>query len=245
MIELEKLGCGYNGTPVLRNITLEAKGHLSILGANGSGKSTLAKALCGLLEYEGRILLDGRDAADLSPRELARHIAYIPPKLESFDAYMDVETFVLLGRFVHKSPYKDYGRDDRERRDAVLERLQLNALRRHRVGALSSGQQQLVLIAQALAQQSRLIVFDEPTANLDPRHTLELSATLAALQEAHQTVLITHDLNLARAQGGSILFLAEGRGRLYAQGDAFFAPENLRACYGTAFTEHALGVAYG
>jgi len=245
VIELNRLGCGYGDEPILRDLSLRAGGHLSILGVNGAGKSTLAKALCGLLGYEGEVFLNGKNAVELAPRERARQIAYIPPKLESFDAYMDVETFVLLGRYVHKNPYKDYSDDDRERRDAVLARLGLEALRRHRITELSSGQQQLALIAQALAQESRIIVFDEPTANLDPRRSLALGRTLGELQEQCQTVLITHDLNLARSQGGSILFLAEGEGRLYEQGSAFFTPQNLEVCYGTPFTEHALGAAYG
>jgi len=245
MISVERLSCGYGQVPVVRDITFTVTGHLSILGANGAGKSTLAKALCGLLPFDGRILLDEEDTAALSRRELARRIAYIPPKLESFDAYMDVETFVLLGRYVHKNPYKDYSRDDRDRRDAVLEQLQLGTLRRHRITELSSGQQQLVPIAQALVQESRLIVFDEPTANLDPHHTLELSGTLGALRESRQTLLITHDLNLAKAQGGNILFLSEGKGELFAQSDRFFTPENLQSCYGAPFTDHAIGAAYG
>ena len=245
MIEIENLRCGYAEQPIVHGITLSVRGHLSILGANGAGKSTLAKALCGLLSFEGRLTLDGRDAAELTARARARHIAYIPPKLESFDAYMDVGTFVLLGRYVHKNPYKDYSRDDRGRRDAVLRQLGIEALRRHRVAELSSGQQQLVLIAQALAQESGIIVFDEPTANLDPRNSLELGHTLARLREHRQTVLITHDLNLARSQDGSILFLSNGEGKLYTQSSAFFTPKNLETCYGTPFTEHALGAAYG
>jgi iron complex transport system ATP-binding protein len=245
MISVSGLTCGYHGKALLRDITFSAPGHLTLLGRNGSGKSTLAKTLCGLLGYRGSILIDGNELRTLAPAEVARQIAYIPSKLESYDTYTDVEDFVMLGRYPYKAPLQDYGETDRAVVAGVLDELGLAELRRAKIHELSSGQQQLVLIAQALAQQSRIIIFDEPTANLDPAHSAAFAKRIGTLQKTHQTLLITHDLHLAHHVGGSVLFIGGGEGRFYEESGLFFEPENLQRCYGVAFDEQSRAVLYG
>jgi iron complex transport system ATP-binding protein len=244
MIAVHGLTCGY-GTPILRDVSFESTRNLTVLGPNGAGKSTLAKALCGLLPYGGSVKVGGRELRDLEAAERAKAITYIPPKLSSYDAYLSVEAFVLMGRYPHKSPYRDYGPEDYAIVRSLLERSGLEAVQP--ITALSSGQQQLLLIAQALAQQSGIIIFDEPTANLDPAHAKAFFDELKALPEGTQSIVITHDLNLANRLEGAVLFVDGGTASFYGEKSAFFTPENLRRCYGVDFACDGglIGVRYG
>ena len=240
MIEVHALSCGYDKT-VLHAVEFTAETNLVILGPNGAGKSTLAKALCGLLPYKGEVRLHHKDLASYRADERARTITYIPPKLSSFDAYITVEEFILMGRYPHKPALSTYTKEDLKMVAHLLNETGLEA--KQAVTTLSSGQQQLLLIAQALVQESRIIVFDEPTANLDPRHAHDLYRALKKLPSETRKVVISHDLHFARALGYPVLFLQEGQTRLYEDPRAFFTAENLQACYGVAFNQD-LKVAY-
>jgi len=244
VIAVRDLACGY-GSDVLRGVTFEAARDLIVLGPNGSGKSTLAKALCGLLPYRGSVTIGGAELRDLEASARAKAITYIPPKLSSYDAYLSVESFVLMGRYPHKSPYRDYGAEDYAVARALIARSGLEGSQP--ITALSSGQQQLLLIAQALAQQSGIIIFDEPTANLDPAHAKAFFDELKLLPGGTQSVVITHDLNLASRLEGAVLFVDNGTATFYADRSEFFTPENLRACYGVDFACEGgvIGVRYG
>lgn len=244
MIRVKELTCGYDRT-VLRAVSFSCEGNLCILGANGVGKSTLAKALCGLLPFKGEIVINAKPLEAYSASARAQTITYIPPKLQSFDTYISVEEFALMGRYPHKSALGGYSDEDRERVAALLKESGLEP--RHAVTVLSSGQQQLLLIAQALVQESKIILFDEPTANLDPRHARDFYLALQRLPAKTQKIVITHDLHFARALGYPVLFLHEKFLHLYEEPQRFFAPENLEACYGVAFRKDALGpeVHYG
>jgi len=236
MISVSNLSCGYDRT-VLNAVSFSCRGNLAVLGANGVGKSTLAKALCGLLPYKGEILIDDIPLKTYSAAERAKNITYIPPKLNSFDAYITVEEFVLMGRYPHKPALSSYSGKDVKRVRALLDEAGLEP--KHAITALSSGQQQLVLIAQALVQESRIILFDEPTANLDPKHAHDFYRSLQKLPTQTQKIVITHDLHFARALGYPVLFLHDDTVRLYEDPRTFFTPQNLESCYGVAFRPDA------
>lgn len=236
MISVKELSCGYEKS-VLEAVSFSCSENLSILGANGVGKSTLAKALCGLLPHQGEIIINGRPLEEYTAGERARAITYIPPKLASFDAFITVEEFILMGRYPHKTVLSGYTDEDRERVGALLKETGLPP--KHAITALSSGQQQLLLIAQALIQESRIILFDEPTANLDPKHARDFYRALKKMPQQTQKVVITHDLHFARALGYPVLFLHEAYVRLYEEPQRFFTPENLSLCYGVAFRPDA------
>ena len=240
MIELKSLACGYGAKEILKSVSLQINTHLTILGANGSGKSTLARAICGLIEYEGELEINACNSKELSRIDRAKTLAYIPTKLESYDAYITVYEFVLLGRFAYKKSYFDYSLEDKNKTTQTLEFLKIEHLSRYTLSSLSSGEQQLTLIAQALAQESKIIIFDEPTANLDPHNSKIIAEHIKSLKKQHQIILITHDLHLACFVGSPIAFIKEGALTLY--GDDFFEDENLERLYGVAF--HSLAVKY-
>lgn len=243
MIAVEGVACGYE-SPILHEITFTAEKDLCILGVNGIGKSTLAKALCGLIPSEGKIIVNGTGLQAFTPAMRARAITYIPPKLESFDDLITVYEFVLMGRYPYKDLFSSYSSADEALVTKLLEKSALEPDKY--IGELSSGQQQLLLIAQALSQQSEIIIFDEPTANLDPRHAKDFYDALLALPDSTQKIVITHDLNLARQLGFELLFLEQHAARHYRDPAAFFQRENLEACYGVHFhiRDDVIGVAY-
>lgn len=238
MIELKNLTCKYDEKLILKDINLKTSSHLAVLGANGSGKSTLAKAICNLIEFSGEITLDTKSIKNLSLLQKAKKISYIPTKLESYDTYIKVEEFILLGRFAYKKSFFDYSNEDRKIVQEILEFLNITHLREHTVSSLSSGEQQLILIAVALTQQSEIIIFDEPTANLDPHNSKIIAQHIKNLKQKHQIILITHDLNLASYMQTPILFIKDSKAKLYEEN--FFNNLNLEELYEVKFESLAV-----
>lgn len=240
MIELTNLKCEFDNRVILDGVSLRIENHLSILGANGSGKSTLAKAICGLITCEGEIKINSKTLQELSLKERAKTISYIPAKLEIYDHFITVREFVLLGRFPYKQSFFDYEQRDKNIVTQTLEFLKISHLASHSVSSLSSGEQQLLLVAQALAQQSQIIIFDEPTANLDPHNSKIIAEHIKGLKEYHQIILITHDLHLACYVDSPIAFIKDKKAHYYER--EFFQDETLQELYGVEFS--ALAVKY-
>ena len=205
--------------PVLEDVsfTVPAGDFLSVLGANGAGKSTLFRCLLGGLEgYNGAISLDGRDVRTFSRRELAARIAYIPQIHRPTFGYSVLDT-ALMGLTRHLS----------------LEQLGVAHLAQRNFAALSGGEQQLVLIARALCQQSELLIMDEPTASLDYGNQLRVLEQVRFLSEQGYTVLLsTHDPQHALRFSRRVLALQGGR--VAAEGDtrSVLTPDLIRQLYG-------------
>ena len=238
MIKVENLSLRFANKSILEHISFHIEQQLTIVGANGSGKSSLAKCIAGLYEYKGNIILDGSNATELSAKKRAQLLSYIPAKLEVYDAFITVEEFVLLGRFAHKKSLFEYAPQDKAIAKEMLEYLGLSHLAKEQLQQLSSGQQQLTLIAQALTQQSQIIIFDEPTANLDPKNSRIIAKEIKKLQQKHTVVLITHDLHLAAFIGADVLFLADKGATLYKE--EFFNDTLLAKLYGVPFSSLAV-----
>lgn len=241
---ISKLSISYHEANILKDLNFTIDSHLTVLGSNGSGKSTLAKALCGLLSYQGSIQIEGQELSSIASKERAKLISYIPSKMESFEQFTTVEDFVLLGRYPYKQNYKDYSRHDKELARKALKELSLEHIRAHRLHELSSGQQQLTLIAQALTQQSKILIFDEPTSNLDPKNTVLFAKELKRLRQEYQTVLITHDIQLASFFNDPVLFIQDKKSQLYKED--FFQISKLAEAYGIDFNNEngMIGISY-
>jgi iron complex transport system ATP-binding protein len=237
MIKCKNLTCKYDKKLILDDISLHVKHHLSILGANGSGKSTLAKVLCNLIDYEGEIFIKDKNITDYKTKELAKIITYIPTKLELYDAYITVYDFVLLGRYAYKENFFDYTSSDYKEVDKNLKLLSCEHLKHHTLSSLSSGEQQLILIAQALTQKSKIIIFDEPTANLDPSNSKVIANHIKNLKESLSIILITHDLHLASYIDSPVLFISDKKAHFYENRDDFFSEDILQNLYGVAFKD--------
>lgn len=169
MLKVTNLSCGYKNKRILENVsfTIKPKEIVCILGPNGSGKSTLIKTIIGLLEpHEGKILIDNKDISKMSWNERAKLISYIPQVFNSAFQYKVID-IVLMGRTTYLSMGSSPSKEDKEIAEDAMEKLKILHLKEKVYSELSGGERQLVKIAQALTQKTKIIVMDEPTNNLD------------------------------------------------------------------------------
>jgi ABC-type cobalamin/Fe3+-siderophores transport system ATPase subunit len=187
---------------------------LVVVGPNGAGKTTLLRLLTGLLRpAAGEISYRGQPFTALTRRDLARRIAYVP-QIRPEQLPLTVEEVVLLGRYPHLSAFQMAPRaGDFAAVDEALRLVGIEELRARPVDELSGGERQAVFIAAALAQESELLILDEPTIHLDARHQSDLAGLLLRLKaESGRTVVLsTHDLNLASLLGDRLLAMAGGK----------------------------------
>ena len=203
---------------LLENVHLSVEpGALTMLiGPNGAGKSTLMKILAGLLEpARGTVHLQpgpgsrSRDLSGMSPLARARTVAYLPQEVLPPGGYT-VQEVVLLGRFPHQRWWSLPGEQDRKIVAEALERMGVTQLRGRVFESLSGGEQQAVLLAGVLAQQSSLLLLDEPGKGLDVHHLATFSQRLRRLARAGRGILcITHDLNLASRFADVVYLLSD------------------------------------
>lgn len=205
---------GYHGCEVLHGISFELRAGevLGVVGPNGSGKSTLLRALTGLLPLlGGSVQLGGNDLAKLGSRERARFCA-VQPQVEAPLFDYTVEEFVLLGRHPHRSLLGPASTEDRAAARTAIEMTDLGPLSRRSIRSLSTGEWQRTLLARALAQNTPLLMLDEPAAHLDPGHRYATHALLQklALKENRAVLCVSHDLNLAAEFCDRLMILSSG-----------------------------------
>jgi iron complex transport system ATP-binding protein len=204
---------------VLHDVSLAlSAGHLvALVGPNGAGKTTLLRALAGLIPSDGAIEICGQALSSLPLRERARRFGYLP---QGHVAHwpLPARDIVALGRYPHGAT--DPARLSPADRDAVLRAMQVVdavAFGDRRVTELSGGERSRVALARALAVEAPVLLADEPTASLDPRHQIDVMTNLRATANANVlVVVVTHDLGLAARFADRVLVLQDGR--LVAQG---------------------------
>jgi iron complex transport system ATP-binding protein len=213
MIEVQNLACGYGTKEILNDISFSINDGtvLSILGANGSGKSTLLKAMVGILPYNGYVLIDKKNAQILSRKERASLVAYVPQSSTiPFD--FSVLEIVLMGRFHTSSLNLSYSQKDKDEAYAALKKVGIEDFKKRIFKNLSGGERQLVLIARALAQKSKIIIMDEPVTGLDlgnQMRLLDLISTLA--NDGNIVIQTTHYPDHALRVSDQVLWLEQGR----------------------------------
>ena len=221
--------------PVLQGIsfTAESGDFLSVLGANGAGKSTLFRCLLGgLTDYTGAIALDGRDVRTLSRRETAEHIAYIPQIHRPTFGYSVLDT-TLMGLTRQLSPFRSPTPEMEKHAMDALEQMGVAQLAERNFATLSGGEQQLVLIARALCQQSDILVMDEPTSSLDYGNQLRVLERVRQLARQGYTVLLsTHDPQHALRFSQKVLALSGGQVAADGCTADVLTPGLLRRLYG-------------
>lgn len=190
-IEIRNLGFSYGEQRVLKDIsfTAETGEFLSVLGPNGVGKSTLFRCILGLLRsYTGSILVNGSDTRQMKAVQLARQIAYIPQShYPSFN--YSVFDMVLMGTTAKVSLLGNPKEEQRQAALDALDRVGIRQLAEKGYTNISGGERQLVLIARALAQEARVLILDEPTANLDYGNQLRVMEQVRALTGTGYTVV--------------------------------------------------------
>ena len=213
MLNVTHLSGGYPGAPVLRDVSFSAcRGEITvILGPNGCGKSTLLKTLCGILPpTEGQVRFHGEDLLALPRNLLARRVSYLAQSRQVPD--ITVRRLVLHGRFPYLDYPRRYRREDHEAAHRAMEQMGLTQLADTPLSRLSGGQRQTVYIAMALAQDTPIVLLDEPTTYLDVAHQLRTMAHARFLARSGKTViLVLHDLALALQSADRVLVLSQGQ----------------------------------
>lgn len=234
MISISNLHASYEGAEILHGISAAfPEGKISvIMGPNGCGKSTTLRTLVRMVpEISGALTLDGQELGTLTPRELARRIAYLPQSRNVPD--ITVERLVLHGRFPYLSYPRRYRREDREKVRQALRWVGLTDMGERKMEKLSGGQRQKAYLAMALAQDTEVILMDEPTTFLDIKNQFEMLDRARSLANGGKTVvMILHDFESILHYADHVVLMAQGR--VLAAGDAetVLRSEEVKAAFG-------------
>ena len=214
-IKLENFSAGYKNKIIidLINLSINSGEWLGIIGANGSGKSTLIKGICGIIKAQkGKVFLKGKDIKYLSNKSISQQISFLPQGINS-NLSISVNDLVALGR----SPYKNFWNFDLTKNDkSIIEEslklVEILDLKNCLLSEISGGQKQRAFLALALAQETEIIILDEPTNYLDINHQIKFLQILKDLQLKKKLTIITvlHDLNLCARFSDRIAALKNG-----------------------------------
>ena len=234
-LSVENLSFSYGKAPVLRDVTFTAeKGELlSVLGPNGVGKTTLFRCVLGTLTpASGRVTVDGCDLTALPPRERARRIAYIPQIHPATFGYTALDT-VLMGAARQLNAFQQPGAAQMRQAEEALEQVGAAHLRERSFTRLSGGEQQLVLIARALAQHAEVLMMDEPTSALDYGNQLRILQMVRRLAaQGYTVVLSTHNPQHALTFAHRLLVLQGGTSAALGRPADVLTPELMASLYG-------------
>ncbi|MBM7652008.1 ABC transporter ATP-binding protein [Neobacillus cucumis] len=224
-IETQSLSLAYGENLIIKELDLEIpKGEITVfIGGNGCGKSTLLRSIARLLKPKsGGILLEGKTIAKLSTKEIAKKMAILPQSPSAPEG-LTVLQLVKQGRYPHQSWLKQWTEEDEKKVYEALMATRLEHLKERAVDSLSGGQRQRAWIAMTLAQDTDIILLDEPTTYLDMTHQIEILNLLFELNEFKNrtVVMVLHDLNLACRFAHNIVAIKDQK--VYAQG----APEHV------------------
>jgi len=208
-----KFAYRHNGKTIMSDVSVDIKpgSVMAILGPNGAGKTTLLKLALGRLQpQEGQILLNGKALESYSRRELGRWIGLVPQG-EHLPYDYSLMEYVVLGRAPYLKPLEMPGEADCQAAKQALEKVGLGAYHLRPVTRLSGGEQQMVLVARALAQQPKLLLLDEPTAHLDLKNKYRLIELLRKLVSQGVTILFTtHEPEIASILATDLVLIRDG-----------------------------------
>jgi len=236
LLRVNLVTAGYAGKAVLNDIRFElpAGQIMALIGPNGSGKTTLIRALSGVLPVvEAEVHINGTDLARSNPQERARLLAVVPQSTHIPPAF-SVEEVVLMGRTPYINWLGSTAEKDLQIAEKVMTLTDTIHFRGRMCGELSAGERQRVILARALAQDTPVLLMDEPTSHLDLRYQiefLELSVHLA--KDQNKTVLIAlHDLNLAARFGEEVLVMKDGTVMAQGKTQNVFQPAVIEKVFG-------------
>lgn len=247
LLEASVLCAGYGDRVVVRDASfrMDAGSFVIVLGPNGCGKTTLLKTCIGLLPaLSGQTNLGGSPVASIDARRRARAAAWVPQSAAVVWSYRSRDV-VAQGRYAIRGPFAPFDADDRAAIDAAIDAMDIGAFVDRPLSSLSGGEARRVLLARALAQDTPLLVLDEPAAHLDPGRQIELMELLVSLARSGKAVLISaHDVNAARRFADQTLLVGGDGATAFGEPGAVLTPDRLEDAYDTHFI-HGSHVDYG
>lgn len=234
LLELENVRGGYGNGDIVKGVTCCADHGdvLCLVGPNGCGKTTLFRLLLGSIPVSaGSIRIDGKDTKDLTSKQLANLVAYIPQYHTPIFDYTVLDV-VIMGRASHFSSFDTPKAMDREAAFAALAKINALHLANKKYTALSGGQRQLILIARAICQSAKVFVMDEPAANLDyANHQLLMEVIKDLAAQGYCVVMSTHSPEHPVSVGTKVLMMKEGTVAAFGDPKTVITPSNLEAVY--------------
>lgn len=234
VIEVKNLVAGYGKKPILNNINFQAnRGEMiGIIGANGSGKSTLLKSIRGFLPtLEGEILIKNQSTVDYSEKDFAKEVAYLQQNINiSFD--YTAKEIVMVGRYPHMKWWGSEKQTDESIVAHCMDFTGVSSLSKLPVNQISGGQRQRVLLAKVLAQQTPLLLLDEPTTGLDLVYQEDILRFCKTLCDAGKTIVaVLHEVSLAAKYCSKFVLI--GGGKIIKQGtsEEVITESNLSKAY--------------
>lgn len=229
------LTAGYADRPVLKDVdfTVETGRVTALLGPNGSGKSTLLKTLARtLIPERGQVILDGQDIHQHATRDVARKLGILPQSPTAPDG-MTVRELVSLGRFPYQRRFRQWSAKDERAVQDAMQTADVSDFAHRSIDALSGGQRQRCWIAMVLAQETELILLDEPTTFLDLKVQVDVLELLVRLahDKGRTLLVVLHDLNLAAAYADRLVMLCNGEIVHSGQPEDVFTRNNLKQVF--------------
>jgi iron complex transport system ATP-binding protein len=237
ILSARNLSFSYNQEKVLDNISFDVEegSFISILGPNGAGKSTLVNLISRVTDgYKGKIKVGGRDVRNLSSREIAKIVGVVP-QYTNPGFNFTVAEMVMMGRHAYISRFEVEKKSDFDKVNEVMEKVKILSFAERKFNELSGGEKQRVIVAQALAQDSPVLLLDEPTSHLDINFQIEFMNLFMDLnQKESKTIIgIFHDINLALQSSGKIMLLKEGRIFGFGSGEDILNRVNIKNVFGS------------
>ena len=238
LLRVNLINAGYSGKCILRDIRFElpAGRILALIGPNGSGKTTLIRALSGVLPVmDAEVHINGTDLTRSNQQERARLLAVVPQSTYIPPTFT-VEEVVMMGRTPYINWLGSTTQKDSEITKKVMALTDITRFKGRMSGELSAGERQRVILARALAQDTPVLLMDEPTSHLDLRYQIEfLELSVALAREQNKTVLIAlHDLNLAARFGDEVLAMKDGTTAALGKTEDVLIPATIERIYGLA-----------
>ena len=236
MINLEDLSLSYDGKTIIVHeidLRIDARSITALVGPNGCGKSTLLRGISRLLKpVTGSAYLDGREIHTMGAKELAKRLGILPQAPVAPEG-LTVHELVAQGRYPHQSWLRQWSHDDERIVLEALETTNLTEFADRPVDTLSGGQRQRAWIAMALAQETEVLLLDEPTTYLDMAYQVDVLDLLAELHERGRTiVMVLHDLNQAARYADTIVALRDGEIVTNGTPTEVVTPEIVREVFG-------------
>lgn len=234
-IKLKNVSCGYKNKVVLNKIdlTFDTGNIYCILGANGIGKTTLFKSILGFVDLlQGDITIAGQSISKMSEREIASHISYVP-QAKSYSMQYTVFDIILMGRALHIKKFESPSQKDLDKVNEVIKQLQIGHLKDLLYSELSGGEQQVVLVARALAQEAKFIIMDEPASNLDFENQKKVLDVLKSLSKIDKGIIMSsHSPNHAFYCDSQVVMIMKDKTFVAGSVEETISEDSLLKVYG-------------